>query len=216
MVDARIHAQWCACENLDAHQPHTKAKKATIPHLIPPSIYAIMYVLELDLAVESASHQYEWGNDLSNESFWPFWPFSGMVAKGEIFFFFTLFEKWKWKRNDWKSRSRSENEIKMTRDREVKFQKKISRIETLAGHCIVKPKSICSGFVGSAREGQHCIFTSRKLEPDCLMPEFYLELSYLFNMYVSVQHTETLYVCVCPWSRGLCFEFKFNTFASCH
>ena len=128
MVDARIHAQWCACENLDAHQPHTKAKKATIPHLIPPSIYAIMYVLELDLAVESASHQYEWGNDLSNESFWPFWPFSGMVAKGEIFFFFTLFEKWKWKRNDWKSRSRSENEIKMTRDREVKFKKKISRI----------------------------------------------------------------------------------------
>ena len=105
------------------------------------------------------------------------------------------------------------------RDREVKFQKKISRIETLAGHCIVKPKSICSGFVGSAREGQHCIFTSRKLEPDCLMPEFYLELSYLFNMYVSVQHTETLYVCVCPWSRGqlfFYFKFMFNTFASCH
>ena len=36
-------------------------------------------------------------------------------------------------------------------------------------------------------------------------------------MYVSVKHTETLYVC--PWSRGqllLCFKFMFNTFASCH
>ena len=57
--------------------------------------------------------------------------------KGEIFFPFTLFEKWKWNRNDWKSRSRSESEIKMTRDREVKFQKnsrEFSRIETLAGH----------------------------------------------------------------------------------
>ena len=63
----RIHAHWCACENLDAHQPHTKAKKTTIPHLISPSIYAIMHVLELDLAVESTSHQYEWGNELSNQ-----------------------------------------------------------------------------------------------------------------------------------------------------
>ena len=109
-----------------------------------------------------------------------------LEKRGEIVFPFTLFKKWKWNRNDWKSISRSEREIKMTRDREVKFKKKISRIETLAGQCIVKPKSICSGFVGSAREGQHCIFTSRKLEPDCLMPEFYLKLSYLFNMDVSV------------------------------
>ena len=55
----RIHAHRCACENLDAHQPHTKAKKTTIPHLISPSIYPVMHVLELDLAVELASHQYE-------------------------------------------------------------------------------------------------------------------------------------------------------------
>ena len=55
----RIHAHRCACENLDAHQPHIKAKKTTIPHLISPSIYAVMHVLELDLAVELASHQYE-------------------------------------------------------------------------------------------------------------------------------------------------------------
>ena len=55
----RIHAHRCTCENIDAHQPHTKAKKTTIPHLISPSIYAEMHVLELDLAVESASHQYE-------------------------------------------------------------------------------------------------------------------------------------------------------------
>ena len=47
------------CKNLDAHQPHTKAKKTAIPHLISPSIYALMHVLELDLAVELASHQYE-------------------------------------------------------------------------------------------------------------------------------------------------------------
>ena len=60
-----------------------------------------------------------------------------LEKKGEIFVPFTLFEKWKWNENDWKSRSRSESEIKMTRDREVKFQKKsreFSRIETLAGH----------------------------------------------------------------------------------
>ena len=38
-------------ENLDAHQPHTEAKKTIIPHLIPPSIYAVMHVLDLDLAV---------------------------------------------------------------------------------------------------------------------------------------------------------------------
>ena len=62
----RIHAvhadhphMRCACKNLDAHQPHTGAKYTAFPHLIPPSIYGVMYVLELDLAVESASHQYE-------------------------------------------------------------------------------------------------------------------------------------------------------------
>ena len=55
----RIHAHRCACENLDAHQPHTEAKKTTILHLTPPSIHAVMHVLELDLAVESASRQYE-------------------------------------------------------------------------------------------------------------------------------------------------------------
>ena len=55
----RIHAHRCACENLDAHQPHTKAKMTKSLHLIPPSIYAVMHVLELDLAIESASHQYE-------------------------------------------------------------------------------------------------------------------------------------------------------------
>ena len=31
-----------------------------------------------------------------------------LEKKGEIFFPFTLFEKWKWNRNDWKLRSRSE------------------------------------------------------------------------------------------------------------
>ena len=51
----RIHAHRCACENLDAHQPHTEAKKT----IIPPSIYAVMHVLDLDLAVEWASHQCE-------------------------------------------------------------------------------------------------------------------------------------------------------------
>ena len=59
----RIYADPCASmriyENLGAHQPHTEAKKTTIPHLISPSIYAVMHVLELDLAVELASHQYE-------------------------------------------------------------------------------------------------------------------------------------------------------------
>ena len=55
----RICASRCAFKNLDAHQPHTKAKKTAIPHLISPSIYAVMHVLELDLAVELASHQYE-------------------------------------------------------------------------------------------------------------------------------------------------------------
>ena len=65
----RICASRCACKNLDAHQPHTGAKNTTFPHLIPPSIYGVMYVLELDLAVESASHQYEWGNELSNHHF---------------------------------------------------------------------------------------------------------------------------------------------------
>ena len=54
MMRMRIHAHRCACENLDAHQPHIKAKKTTIPHLISPSIYGVMHVLELDLAVESA------------------------------------------------------------------------------------------------------------------------------------------------------------------
>ena len=54
-----IHAHQCACENLDAHQPHTEAKKTIIPCLIPPSIYAVMHVLDLDLAVEWASHQCE-------------------------------------------------------------------------------------------------------------------------------------------------------------
>ena len=42
----RIHAHRCACENLDAHQQHKKAKKTTIPHLISPSIYGVMHVLE--------------------------------------------------------------------------------------------------------------------------------------------------------------------------
>ena len=37
-------AHRCACEN------QTNAKKTTIPHLISPSIYAEMHVLELDLA----------------------------------------------------------------------------------------------------------------------------------------------------------------------
>ena len=34
---------------------------------------------------------------------------------------FTLFEKWKWNKDDWKSRLRSESEMKKLRDREVKF-----------------------------------------------------------------------------------------------
>ena len=53
------HMRICACKNLDAHQPHIKAKKTAIPHLISPSFYAVMHVLELDLAIELASHQYE-------------------------------------------------------------------------------------------------------------------------------------------------------------
>ena len=71
--------------------------------------------------------------------------------KGEIFSIFTLFDKWKWKINDWKSRSGSESEIKTTRDREVKFQKnsrEFSRIETLAGHWGgVQSKNILRVFV---------------------------------------------------------------------
>ena len=55
----RICASRCACKNLDAHQPHTEAKKTTIPCLIPPSIYAVMHVLDLDLAVDWASYQCE-------------------------------------------------------------------------------------------------------------------------------------------------------------
>ena len=51
----RIHAHRCTCENIDAHQPHTKAKKT----IIPPSIYAVMHVLDLNLAVGWASHQCE-------------------------------------------------------------------------------------------------------------------------------------------------------------
>ena len=46
-------------ENLDAHQPHTEAKNTIISHLSPASIYAVMHVLDLDLAVEWASHQCE-------------------------------------------------------------------------------------------------------------------------------------------------------------
>ena len=45
-------AHRCACEN------QTNAKKTTIPHLISPSIYAEMHVLELDLAVESSPVRY--------------------------------------------------------------------------------------------------------------------------------------------------------------
>ena len=48
--------------------------------------------------------------------------------KGVNFFFFILFEKRKWNKNDWKSRSRSESEIKMTRDREVKYKKNLSQV----------------------------------------------------------------------------------------
>ena len=55
----RICASRCACKNLDADQPHSKAKKTTIPHLISPSIYAVMHVLDLDLAVDWASYQCE-------------------------------------------------------------------------------------------------------------------------------------------------------------
>ena len=58
----RMWKSWCASTTY-------KGKKTTIPHLISPSIYAVMHVLELDLAVESASHQYEWGNELSNHHF---------------------------------------------------------------------------------------------------------------------------------------------------
>ena len=58
-VHMRIHAHQCTCENLDAHQPHTEAKNTIIPCLIPPSLYAVMHVLDLDLAVEWASHQCE-------------------------------------------------------------------------------------------------------------------------------------------------------------
>ena len=36
-----------------------RQKKTIIPCLIPPSIYAVMHVLDLDLAVEWASHQCE-------------------------------------------------------------------------------------------------------------------------------------------------------------
>ena len=36
-----------------------RQKKTIIPCLIPPSIYALMHVLDLDLAVEWASHQCE-------------------------------------------------------------------------------------------------------------------------------------------------------------
>ena len=58
----RIHAHRCACENLEAYQPHTKAKKTTIPHLISPSIYAEMHVLELDLEVEVLTSMNEFPN----------------------------------------------------------------------------------------------------------------------------------------------------------
>ena len=46
-------------ENTNMYLSIQRQKKTTIPHLISPSIYAIMHVLELDLAVESTSHQYE-------------------------------------------------------------------------------------------------------------------------------------------------------------
>ena len=55
----RIHAHRYTFENLDAHQPHTEAKKTIIPCLIPDSIDVVMHVLDLDLAVEWASHQCE-------------------------------------------------------------------------------------------------------------------------------------------------------------
>ena len=46
-------------ENTNMYLSIQRQKKTTLPHLISPSIYAIMHVLELDLAVESTSHQYE-------------------------------------------------------------------------------------------------------------------------------------------------------------
>ena len=68
----------CGSMRIDAHvkilmriNHKQRQKKTIIPYLISPSIYAVMHVLELDLAVESASHQYEWGNELSSVPKWP-------------------------------------------------------------------------------------------------------------------------------------------------
>ena len=72
-------------------------------------------------------------------SFQQEWVLENQEVKRNVFPF-TLFEKWKWNKNDWKSKSRNESEIKTTRDRELKFQNKsqeFSRIETLTGHCPV-------------------------------------------------------------------------------
>ena len=56
----------CGSMRIDAHvkilmriSRIQRQKKIIIPCLISPSIYAVMHVLDLDLAVEWASHQCE-------------------------------------------------------------------------------------------------------------------------------------------------------------
>ena len=64
---------------------------------------------------------------------------------GLNFFPFTLFEKWKWNKIDWKLRLRSESVIKMTRDWKVKFPKKKSwesRLSLVTEVCITHSVTI--------------------------------------------------------------------------
>ena len=74
-------------------------------------------------------------------------PLIFLNKKSEIWNDFTIFEKWKVKNflPSLFSRSESENQMTQNRDREVNFQKnsrEFSRIETLAGHCMIQGLNI--------------------------------------------------------------------------
>ena len=125
---------------------------------------------------------------------------------------FTLFEKCKVKRFCFHSFSRSESEIKMTRDREVKFQKnsrEFSRIETLAGHWIsLDPQS--SAEMISSRDVVSTSPGSRHSTEWVNFKSWVTEVGYLRTLNSSqVSRTESHTMCMDWVQRNLLLSLLF-------
>ena len=120
LKDGRIYQTVGGAPPDELNKPHSEeeeekwAAERFLCFLIQDSCFSLNTIKKIEQLNDAVS---------SKSGFW-----KNQDVKRNVFPF-TLFEKWKWNKNDWKSKSRNESEIKTTRDpdREVIF-KKILRI----------------------------------------------------------------------------------------